>query len=820
MKVHRAPTGLPARHAALAAFALTIPWALWAQADPDGGSFTAQPNSQNNVVIFTVTNNGGGPDRINFTCTPSGSVTWCSAPTGQDFAAWQSVDVEVLFNVGASGTGTVHFEATGMEFFTWDDAWYNITVAGPSYSVAVTPDGGSQSAPGGSMGKVATFTVTNQGNQGSLTYALSIVGCTAPLVNCTSDAGSVPVGQGLSQDVTAHFDAQNTTGTGTITLRATHTGSGTSNDGWINVSVTAQTIFIYPDGSSLSKAENTPGYSESFGTSGLISGQSYFREILCTGQVLDCSSTVPDPFTAPMFSIPVNFGTSSVGTGKIRLKVYAPGGSPSDSGWYDVTVIETVAPTTSLMLPTGEVSVEFPTIKIGWCDNNALNAASRWIKVNGTDRTSSFDYNTADGPACTAKAASTTSSVSLTLGTNSVEAHICDNSGNCDTDTYWITRRDATAPTANLLSATTVSTEFPTIQLEWCDNESLNAASRWIKVNGVDRTSSFDYVTTGGTSCGAIRATSTTNSVSLAGGSNTVEASICDNWSNCITPPRSFTITRATNAPIVTLVNHNRDNQDRALCLTLAAGDGTAVQCGDLLAFHAMPAFRSMGRDRSLTLVYNSATAEPRPRVAANLTLPSGEQPLSVDAELTVDSVLRARGTYSSWTPDSTRQVVLAFDADTIDFATGLYPFTFLARSNFPNAVQDFTVTDTLIIVNRSSSEFGAGWYLAGVERLFLSQPGGSILWVGGDGSAKVYRDIGGGQWQAPAGAFRDLIVRVGTSSYERRLKHGVTVTFDAVGRHICTKNRLGHVTTFTWDPTTGKLIQIRVPGTAGGTCP
>jgi YD repeat-containing protein len=219
-----------------------------------------------------------------------------------------------------------------------------------------------------------------------------------------------------------------------------------------------------------------------------------------------------------------------------------------------------------------------------------------------------------------------------------------------------------------------------------------------------------------------------------------------------------------------------------------------------------------MGRDRSLTLVYNSAAAEPRPRVAVLATLPGGTQPQTVYTELTLSGGTRASATFSSWAPGTARQLVLAFDAT--GFATGLYPFTLLVRSNFPGAVYDAIVNDTVIIVNREASEFGAGWYPSGVEQLFLSQPGGSVLWVGGDGSAKIYRSIGGGQWQAPPGAFRDVIVQVSTT-YERRTKHGVTVTFDAMGRHIRTRNRLGHITTFTWDGN-GKLIQVKVPGPGG----
>jgi len=178
----------------------------------------------------------------------------------------------------------------------------------------------------------------------------------------------------------------------------------------------------------------------------------------------------------------------------------------------------------------------------------------------------------------------------------------------------------------------------------------------------------------------------------------------------------------------------------------------------------------------------------------------------------TVASAIRASATFSSWAPGTTRQLVLAFDASAL--TTGLYPFGLLVRSNYSGGVADAVVNDTLIIVNREGSEFGAGWHPAGVERLFVGQPGGSILWVGGDGSAKVYRSLGGGQWQAPAGAFRDVIVQV-SSTYERRAKHGGTVTFDALGRHISTRNRVGHLTTFTWDAS-GRLIRVKLPGPGG----
>lgn len=73
-------------------------------------------------------------------------------------------------------------------------------------------------------------------------------------------------------------------------------------------------------------------------------------------------------------------------------------------------------------------------------------------------------------------------------------------------------------------------------------------------------------------------------------------------------------------APTVALRNHNSDNRDRSLCLTSSAGEGVASQCGDLLATHSLPGYRTMGRERTLTLLYNSAQAVPKPIVAVGVT--------------------------------------------------------------------------------------------------------------------------------------------------------------------------------------------------------
>ncbi len=283
----------------------------------------------------------------------------------------------------------------------------------------------------------------------------------------------------------------------------------------------------------------------------------------------------------------------------------------------------------------------------------------------------------------------------------------------------------------------------------------------------------------------------------------------------------------AVGPPTVSFRNQNGDHLDRGLCLTSGAGEAAAMQCGDLLVAHGTPAYATMGRERSLTLVYTSAQAVPRPLVAATVTQPVGiATPTTVLAELKVNAgsgyVTKASARYTGWgsiLPRS-RQIALAY-TDTTS-ASGLYPFQLTITHQYPGAYAT-TVSGTLLLVNRAGSRFGRGWNLAGVEELKFNQPVGTstgdILWIGGDGSAKRYTKLNATTWVAPPGAFRDTLVYSGTpQTYTRTLRHGVQVVFDNQGRHLRTVNRTLQSTAFTWNGS-GQLSSIRVPPnvTSGG---
>ena len=172
--------------------------------------------------------------------------------------------------------------------------------------------------------------------------------------------------------------------------------------------------------------------------------------------------------------------------------------------------------------------------------------------------------------------------------------------------------------------------------------------------------------------------------------------------------------------------------------------------------------------------------------------------PDSVVGRLLISNSLRATAKWagSQWIWGQTRRIVIGFNA--LNDATGIYPYTLEVRNWYGTTVKNRTVTGFLTIVNRATSPYGAGWWLAGLEQLDPS----TKRWVGGDGSVRVYRPAGTNVWVARNVDRPDTLKWV--SPYHiRYLPHGAQVLFNSAGQHVATRDRLGHETRF-------------YPGTAG----
>ena len=257
---------------------------------------------------------------------------------------------------------------------------------------------------------------------------------------------------------------------------------------------------------------------------------------------------------------------------------------------------------------------------------------------------------------------------------------------------------------------------------------------------------------------------------------------------------------------------------ERNLCVSAGLIASAQFECGDLVLTHALPTARTLTQSRTPTLLYNSQTAHPYPLVAASLTLTS-PLPNTVTAYLYINGGGTARGTGSwsgsEWSSAATRRIVVGYDA--IGDTTGLYSYRLdIYKDLGSGPVLVRADTGHLVVVNRSASPFNPGWWLAGLERL-IPQADGSLLYIGGDGSSRLYAAVPGrtDMWSAPQVDRRDWIKLI-SGQYSQFLRGGVRVQYSSTGQHLFTINRLNDTTSFTW--TSGRLSAITVPRSAGAT--
>ena len=281
--------------------------------------------------------------------------------------------------------------------------------------------------------------------------------------------------------------------------------------------------------------------------------------------------------------------------------------------------------------------------------------------------------------------------------------------------------------------------------------------------------------------------------------------------------------------PTAAIVDQNSTTDiDRSECITLSMGPGSAFECGDLRLVYPLPVHRSRGRAWAPSLLYNSQHAAPRPTVHLDVTVPAGVTPPNqVEVVVNVGGVTHRRYFRGSdWFSGTTRRVAVQWDASAS--ATGVYPYTVQVINHYTGASHPSAVMSReLTLVNRSGSPFGAGWWWSGLETLACidcGSGGSRLLWVGGDGSTRVYVPQVPGGWSVWTAARLDgppdtvrLTYPGGIAQYARILRGGGEVHFDGNGMHVRTVNRLGQVTTFNYSGATLSSVSTPADGTGAG---
>ena len=178
----------------------------------------------------------------------------------------------------------------------------------------------------------------------------------------------------------------------------------------------------------------------------------------------------------------------------------------------------------------------------------------------------------------------------------------------------------------------------------------------------------------------------------------------------------------------------------------LPFGSTVSLSDGAVLTSISLPAYRSGGVTRTFGLGYHSITACPRiiAPVETTISVRSAVPPL-VSFSGTLGGIAGTAPVFVDTTGlsesiDETFVAGLSFDARGVE--TGFAPYTVTATSHFGRSTVSAQRTDRAVVVNRSTSAFGAGWGLLGDQQIVsFDDNDSSLLMVSGDGSSRLFRD-------------------------------------------------------------------------------
>jgi len=225
-------------------------------------------------------------------------------------------------------------------------------------------------------------------------------------------------------------------------------------------------------------------------------------------------------------------------------------------------------------------------------------------------------------------------------------------------------------------------------------------------------------------------------------------------------------------------------------------GGTRSVDPFDVVQTVTAPAYQSLQQPRAVTLVYNSSTVRPTPVVSLNISAPSPCTAYQLQVQLISNSTYLtllngATSVYYAAPPDtSTTRLVAAIDAKNNNLSSGWYDVNVIVTpyiNSTPSA--STTVTTRVLVDDETTSLFGAGWQVAGLQRLYTMSGSYSALITNGDGSMSFFRrDCSTCAFISPAGDPTRLALYTGPDTgitYRRAAPDSSAIDFRSDGRMV-----------------------------------
>jgi len=215
------------------------------------------------------------------------------------------------------------------------------------------------------------------------------------------------------------------------------------------------------------------------------------------------------------------------------------------------------------------------------------------------------------------------------------------------------------------------------------------------------------------------------------------------------------------------------------------------------------------------TLVYRSDSLSKPIIIVETQLAPGVSVPSAVTAQLTFNGTAGINYSYDTSSMVAGQSIRFALQANGSSLATGMYDYTLTVATTIGGSATNQTFTGKQAIVNRSASDFGAGWWLDGLDRLVDSSAG--ALLVQGNGDTLWFEKSGSSYLHADGDTTYSTLVKTGGNTFTLTNKTGVISNFSTTGSLTSIVDTNSNTTSFAYadrnsDSIANELISITDP--------
>ena len=266
---------------------------------------------------------------------------------------------------------------------------------------------------------------------------------------------------------------------------------------------------------------------------------------------------------------------------------------------------------------------------------------------------------------------------------------------------------------------------------------------------------------------------------------------------------------------------------------------------GEYLQDHPTGYYQIQGVLTGIDFQYSSLDADPYPVVTAFLTTGAGSNSssiTSITAALTVNGVSQGTVTYDDVSLTNGATYIVQVQAVNVStYATGLYSDSLTITKYFSGGgTSNETYAGTLMVVNDSSSPYGAGWSIGGLQQITVGTAGSTLMITDGNDPPEEFTSTNGVNYTGYAPDTSTLTYSSSSHTYTRTYTDGTAIVFNSSGQETSIADRNGNtyhyayvtsgaaagalytvtdpvglVTTLAYNPTTGKLNSVTDPAAA-----